>query len=78
MPQTGFLQKILNLISERERRQCLMKPWDSRYKRAGRTSRTSDYQNKRLILKIRKILDFLSGQKLVEMLTGKFFIFQQN
>lgn len=72
MPQISFLQKILNLIHERERRNRKMKPWDHRYKRQGRKSRASDYQNKGLILKIRKILNFLSGQKLTEMLTGMF------
>lgn len=74
MPQIGFFQKVINLIQERERRNRLMKAWDLRYKRIGRMSRSSDYQNKRLIQRIRKILNFLSGRKLVEMLSGIFLL----
>ena len=79
MSRNSFMNKLMNLVSQQSNKP--MKSWDCRYIRAGRSSRSSsNTDNKILIKKIRKLLMFLSGSKIVSMLKGfkVFYYFQRS
>ena len=75
MVRVSFLGKIMKIIADRERLHRPMKAWNTRYIRAHRRSRyTSCFKSKRLIEQIRKFLEFMSGNDVVSMLSGLFFL----
>lgn len=75
MVRVSFMGKIMKIISDRERLHRPMKAWNTRYIRPHRRNRyTSCPDSKRLIDKIRKFLEFISGNDVVSMLSGLFLI----
>jgi hypothetical protein len=61
------LSRVLKFIEEKRIQK--MKPWDQRYKRQ-RSERSPNTYNVNLKKKIRKMLRFISGDKIVPMLAG--------
>lgn len=73
MVRVSFMEKIMKIIADRERLRRPMKAWNTRYIRQKRLNRyTSSTSNKLLIKKIRKLLEFLSGNSIASMLSGLF------
>lgn len=69
MVNVNALTLLLKYIEEKQLEK--MKPWDKRFKRSGIACKKPNTFHFNLIKKVRKILTFISGGKIVEMLDGK-------
>lgn len=67
MVRASLVSVLIDSINEKKPRK--MMPWSQRHKRCG-TARSNAY-GRLLIKKIRKILKLVSGNNLVEMLSGR-------
>lgn len=75
MVGSSFMQKIMKLIDDRERLNRPMKAWNTRYIGQKRLNRYSSCTNSKLLIeKIRKLLQFLSGNQIESMLSGLFLM----
>lgn len=67
MVRLSSLSKILNFINENNLQ--VMKRWSERFHKDGRRRRSNTF-NFELIGKIRRLLEFISGNDIVKMLKG--------
>ena len=72
MVKASVVAVLIDSLNEKQPRKMI--PWDRRYRRKGNIKQSNSF-TRSLIKNIRRILQAISGDKIVEMLSGIILFF---